>query len=93
MYGREFVKHPYVSPFYRKSLKDLPPILVQVSRDECLYDEIQEFSDRLMKVNANHQLQMFPDMPHVFQLFFQLGGFGEKALLQASEFIRKEGIQ
>ena len=83
----EFVNHPYVSPGNRRDLSDLPPILLQASTDECLYDEIMEFHDRLKATSENHQLQLFPNMPHVFYLLGSLGGFGNQAILQASRFI------
>ena len=58
--------NPYISPVYA-DLKELPPILVQVSSSEMLYSDAARFVEKAKKAGVNATLQSWDDMIHVFQ--------------------------
>lgn len=79
------VHEPMLSPL-QGNLRDLPPTLIQVSRDEMLYGDAQRYANK-----ANHQggdvtLQVWPKMVHVFQGFPELPE-AQDALSRAAAFI------
>jgi len=61
-------KNPYVSPYYG-NLKGLPPLLIQVSTSEMLYDDSRLFCEKAQKQKVDVNFQSWDNMPHVFQLF------------------------
>jgi acetyl esterase/lipase len=75
---------PYISPLLA-DLKGLPPLLLQVSTTEMLYDHSTRFIERAKAAGVNATLQEWNDTIHVFQ------GFGLKALPEAKEAIEKIG--
>jgi acetyl esterase/lipase len=75
---------PYISPLFAE-LNGLPPILIQVSTTEMLYDHSTRFINRAKAVGVDATLQEWKDTIHVFQ------GFGLKALPEAKEAISKIG--
>lgn len=59
--------NPLISPLFG-DLKNFPPLLLQVSKSEILYDHSTRLFDRAKKANVNVTLQEWDDIPHVFQL-------------------------
>ncbi|MHA1507559.1 MAG: alpha/beta hydrolase [Promethearchaeota archaeon] len=57
---------PAFSPLYA-DLKSLPPILLQVSTSEMLYDDSKRFYERAKKAGVNISMQTWDDTLHVFQ--------------------------
>jgi acetyl esterase/lipase len=57
---------PKVSPLYA-DLKDLPPILLQVSSSEMLFDDSRRFYERAKETGIDITFQSFDDTVHVFQ--------------------------
>jgi acetyl esterase/lipase len=55
-----------VSPLYAE-LKDLPPILIQVSTSEMLFDDSRRFYERAREAGVDITLQTWNDTVHVFQ--------------------------
>jgi len=74
--------NPYVSPVHA-DMKGLPPILVQVSKIEMLYDHSTRFVERAKAAGVDATLQEWDEMPHVWQ-----GNFNE-GLPEAREAIDK----
>ncbi|MHA1914633.1 MAG: alpha/beta hydrolase [Promethearchaeota archaeon] len=62
------VQDPLISPLLA-DLKDLPPILIQVSTSEMLYDNSTRFAKRAQEAGVDVTLQSWDDTLHVFQLF------------------------
>ncbi len=56
-----------ISPVFA-DLKNLPPILVQVSSSEILYSDSVRIVENAKSAGVNVTLQVWDDMPHVFQL-------------------------
>ncbi|KAJ3395552.1 hypothetical protein HDU92_005528 [Lobulomyces angularis] len=75
------LRNPYVSPLFAKSLRGLPPILIQVGSVERLRDECVLFATRastsFLKNNSDYdifdhtkvQFEIYEDQVHVFQIF------------------------
>ena len=58
--------NPLASPLWG-DFKGLPPILVHVGRNEILLDDATRLSDRTDIAQTNCSVEVFDDMPHVFQ--------------------------
>ncbi|MHA2288212.1 MAG: alpha/beta hydrolase [Promethearchaeota archaeon] len=56
---------PGISPLYA-DLKDLPPILLQVSTSEMLFDDSKRFYDRAKKAGVDITIQTWEDTIHGF---------------------------
>ncbi|MFW9819754.1 MAG: alpha/beta hydrolase [Candidatus Thorarchaeota archaeon] len=75
---------PLISPLFA-DLKGLPPLLIQVSTSEMLYDHSTRFIERAKAAGVDATLQEWKDTIHVFQ------GFGLYDLPEAKEAIIKIG--
>ena len=60
--------HPHLSPLLGP-LNELPPVLIQASRDEVLYDDAVRYTNKAKKAGSEVTLQVWPSMVHVFQGF------------------------
>ncbi len=61
-------RHPYASPLYAE-LHGLPPILIHVGDAEVILDDSTRFAARARAAGVNVTLEIWDDMPHVFQAF------------------------
>ncbi|MFX1379479.1 MAG: alpha/beta hydrolase [Promethearchaeota archaeon] len=77
-------RDPLISPLFG-DLKGLPPLLIQVSTSEMLYDHSTRFIEKAKNAGVNAILQEWKDTIHVFQ------GFGLYDLPEAKEAIIKIG--
>ncbi|MFX1365182.1 MAG: alpha/beta hydrolase [Promethearchaeota archaeon] len=77
-------KEPLASPLFA-DLKGLPPLLVQVSTSEMLYDHSTRFVEKANAAGVNVTLQEWDGMVHVFQ------GYGLNILPEAREALNKIG--
>ena len=80
------VNHPEISPLFG-NLADLPPTLIQVSRDAVLYDDAQRYANRAIHFGSHVQVDVWPKLVHVFQAFEEIPESGF-ALQRAADFIR-----
>ncbi|MCA9779010.1 MAG: alpha/beta hydrolase, partial [Candidatus Eremiobacteraeota bacterium] len=60
--------HPLASPLYA-NLEGLPPILVHASDSELLTDDSRRIVEFARVAGVHAQLELYPDQPHVWQLF------------------------
>jgi acetyl esterase/lipase len=58
--------NPYISPIFGK-FNGVPPLLIQVGRDEILLDDSKRLYDKAKLSGVNVQLDIWDDMWHVFQ--------------------------
>ncbi|MCP5163312.1 MAG: alpha/beta hydrolase [Hahellaceae bacterium] len=79
---------PGLSPFFG-DLNDLPPILIQVGGDEVLLPECKLFSRRARQFGCRVELQVWPDMFHVWQFAARFLPEGRKAIHQIGMFVRE----
>lgn len=76
--------HPLVSPVFA-DLHGLPPILIQVTNNEILYDHSIRFAQRAEAAGVDITLQEWPDLLHVWQ------HYGLYELPEAKEALNKIG--
>ena len=76
--------NPYISPVHA-DLHDLPPLLLQVSTSEMLYDHSTRFIERARAAGVEALLQEWDDMMHVWQ------AYGLHDLTEARDSISKIG--
>jgi acetyl esterase/lipase len=77
---------PRVSPL-RADLTSMPPIYIQAGGCEVLYDSIQAFADHARDQDADVVLEVWEDMPHVFQMFGPYARQSAEALRRISAVI------
>jgi epsilon-lactone hydrolase len=81
-------KTPYVSPLFG-DLQGLPPLLLQVGDTEILLDDSILFVDKAEAAGVDATLEVYPDMPHVFQAFAPYLPDANQALLSIGNFIKR----
>lgn len=79
---------PLAAPLYA-DLRGLPPMLVQVGECETLLDDSTRLAAAAQSAGVAVELDIWPDMIHVWQLFAPVLPEGRQALEQAGEFIRR----
>jgi acetyl esterase/lipase len=77
---------PYASPLYGDPT-GLPPVLIQVGSDEILRDDAARMAGKLQRHNPRSRLEIWPRMPHAFQLFVPVLPEAHAAIAQIGEFI------
>ncbi|WP_245508227.1 MULTISPECIES: alpha/beta hydrolase [unclassified Rhizobium] len=83
--GNNSATDPEVSPLYA-SLSGFPPLLLQVGSDELLLDDTLRFADKAQKAGVDVTTQVWPGMPHQWQLFPSLLEDADKAGQKIAEF-------
>ena len=78
--------NPYASPLYG-DLSGLPPVLIQVGSDEILRDDAVRMAEKLKQHNAHSRLEIWPRMPHVFQLFVPVLPEAHQAIAHIGQFV------
>ena len=78
---------PLAAPLYA-DLKGLPPMLIQVGSAETLLDDAVRLAGAAGSADVRVRLEVWPDMIHVWQLFYQQVAAGRRALAEAGAFIR-----
>jgi acetyl esterase/lipase len=82
-------RHPYASPLYGDPA-GLPPILIQVGSDEILRDDSVRMADKLRAAGSPVELEIWPRMPHVWQLFARVLPEGRRAIARIGAFVQRE---
>ncbi len=89
-YAREHPKNnPLLSPLY-SDLADLPPAMIQVARQEILFDDSKRIAERYSEAGNQMILDEWDGMWHVWQLFVKYLPEANQAVAQAGQFIRKQ---
>ena len=79
---------PLASPVFA-DLTGLPPLLIQVGSHEILLDDAVRLAARAADHDVPVELQVWPEVPHVFQGFAALLDDADRALRAAAAFIRR----
>ncbi len=88
-HAKENPRNPLISPLFA-DLKDLPPLLFQVSTCEMLYRDSTRFVDKARSAGVDVVLETWDDMLHVFQAALdELPEAGE-AISSIGNFIEKQ---
>jgi monoterpene epsilon-lactone hydrolase len=81
-------KHPYASPLYG-DLTGLPATLIQVGSDEILRDDSVRMAERLRAAGCSVEIEIWPDMPHVWQVFARIVPEARQALGRIGAFVKR----
>ena len=79
---------PAVSPLHA-NLEGLPPILLQVSTNEMLFDDSKRFYERAKKVGIDISMQTWDDTLHVFHRFLPESIEAIEAMEKIKKFTEK----
>ena len=82
---------PLAAPLYA-DLRGLPPMLIQVGSAETLLDDAVRLAGVAGAADVRVRLEVWPDMIHVWQLFYQQVAAGRRALAEAGTFIRPNWV-
>lgn len=82
-------KHPYASPLFGDPA-GLPPSLIQVGSDEILLDDAVRFGERMRQAGVAAEVEVWPRMPHVWQLFARVVPEAQRAIRRIGEFLREK---
>jgi acetyl esterase/lipase len=81
-------RHPYASPLYA-DLHGLPPILIQAGDAELILDDATRFATRARAAGVDVTLDIWDEMPHVFQAFVGLLPEADQAVAQIGIWLRE----
>jgi epsilon-lactone hydrolase len=79
---------PLAAPLYA-DFTGLPPLFIQVGNAETLLDDATRATERAEAAGVEVTLQIWDEMPHVWQWFAPILPEGQEAIEQIGEFVRK----
>ena len=85
--GSASPRAPLASPLYA-DLRGLPPLLIQVGSAETLLDDSTRIAEKLRAAKVEVELEVWPDLIHVFQAFAMLPEAGQ-AVARIGQHLRK----
>lgn len=80
--------NPLASPLYA-DLSRLPPLFVQASGAEVLLADSTRLADKARAAGTPVELQVWPGLPHVWQIFSPFLPEASRAMTDAGNFIRR----
>jgi acetyl esterase/lipase len=86
--GDESPTHPYMSPVYA-DLRGLPPLFIQVGSTEVLLDDARRVAENAREARVAVDLEIWPTMPHVWQLLTPFVPEARRAIERAADFARR----
>jgi acetyl esterase/lipase len=78
---------PRASPLLG-DLGGLPPLLIHVGEPELLVDDARRLADKVRAAGGTAELEIWPDMPHIWHFFGPMLDEGRAATDQAGRFIK-----
>ena len=81
------VRNPLVSPVFAH-VDGLPPMYIQVGDDEILLSDSTRFAAKLDEAGIDVDLEIWPEMWHVFQLFVGKMPEARAAINKIGEYLR-----
>ncbi len=88
--GRADPSSPLCSPL-NGDLRGLPPLLIQVGDAEVLLDDSTRIAAKAKAAGVDTTLSIYPEMPHVWQLFAPFLPEATAAIEEIGAFVRKRG--
>ncbi len=82
------VRNPLVSPVFAH-VAGLPPTYIQVGDDEILLSDSTRFAAKLEEAGIEVELEVWPEMWHVFQLFVGKMPEARKAIRKIGDYLRR----
>ncbi|EJZ23344.1 alpha/beta hydrolase [Rhizobium sp. Pop5] len=83
--GRRSPTDPQASPLYA-DMKGFPPLLLQVGSGEALLDDTLRLADKARQAGVDVTTEVWPGMPHQWQLFPSLLDDADRASQNIAEF-------
>ena len=80
-------RHPHVAPIYG-DLRGLPPLLIQVGAVETLLDDSLALARKAGIDDVLVDLQIWPEMIHIWHIFFPMLAAGRRAIASGGAFVR-----
>jgi len=80
-------KPPILSPL-NNNLEGLPPMLIQVGRDEILLSDSTRLAERAKDAGVDAALEVWDDMWHVFQAFAVIVPESRQAIANIGDFLQ-----
>ena len=83
------LENPLVSPLFAADefLKGFPSVFIQMGKEEILVEDAIKFKERLEANGSECELDLWPDMPHLFQMAEEYLSDAHKALDKFSSVI------
>jgi monoterpene epsilon-lactone hydrolase len=78
---------PRASPLFA-DLHGLPPIYVQIGKDECFYDDATRFADKARAAGVDVTLDAFDGVFHVWHFFVGIAPEADQAIERVGRFVR-----
>jgi epsilon-lactone hydrolase len=79
-------RHPHAAPLYG-DLRGLPPLLIQVGAAETLLDDSIRLARKAGVADVVVDLQIWPEMIHVWHLYFPVLAAGRRAIAAGGSFV------
>jgi len=80
-------RFPQVSPVFA-DIEGLPPMFIQVGDDEILLSDSERLADQCVAAGIGVELQVWPEMWHVFQIFVGKMPEARRAIKQMGTYIQ-----
>ncbi|HEY0184962.1 MAG TPA: alpha/beta hydrolase [Rhodopila sp.] len=80
-------RHPHAAPIYG-DLRGLPPLLIQVGAVETLLDDSLTLARTAGIADVPVDLQIWPEMIHIWHIFFPMLSAGRRAIASGGSFVR-----
>ncbi|MBN3790875.1 alpha/beta hydrolase [Burkholderia sp. Ac-20353] len=84
--------HPYASPLYA-DFTGLPPLFIQAGSTEVLLDDARRVADKAKAAGVQVEIEVWPEMPHVWQLYAPMVPESRQALDRAAAFLRRVAVE
>ena len=81
------LQNPLISPVFA-NVAGLPPTLIQVGDDEILLSDSTRFAEKMKSAGCEVELEVWPEMWHVFQLFIGKMPESRRAINKIGEYLR-----
>ena len=83
------LRQPHLSPLHG-DYKGLPPLLIQVGDAEVLLDDATRVAAIAKSAGVDVTLEVWDEMPHVFQAFIGVLPEADKAVARIGEWVREQ---
>ena len=84
-------RNPLVSPVFA-NVAGLPPMLILVGDDEILLSDSTRFAEKLEAEGIDVELEIWPEMWHVFQMFVGKMPEARKAIRKIAQYINEHSM-
>lgn len=78
----------FASPLFG-DLRGMPPMIIQVGSTEILLSDARRLADKVKEAGGEVQLEVWPNMPHVFPVLAARIPEGKQAIVKLGEFLKQ----